>query len=84
MVTLSDVADDVLVRRLLEIRKEERSLLVELLRYLAELDRRKAVLAMGAGSRCGANRGAGQGAGGGAEAAGGAPRPVAQASNSPQ
>jgi len=47
MVTLSDVADDVLVRRLLEIRKEERSLLVELLRYLAELDRRKVVLAMG-------------------------------------
>src|ERR1700754_4929392 len=47
MVTLSDVADDVLVRRVLEIRKEERSLLVELLRYLAELDRRKAVLAMG-------------------------------------
>ena len=47
MMTLSDVPDDVLVGRLLEIRKHERSLLVELLRYLAELDRRKAVLALG-------------------------------------
>jgi hypothetical protein len=47
MITLSDVPDDVLVDRLLHIRKHERSLLVELLRYLAELDRRKAVLALG-------------------------------------
>jgi 5-methylcytosine-specific restriction endonuclease McrA len=47
MITLSDVPDDVLVGRLVEIRKHERSLLVELLRYLAELDRRKTVLAQG-------------------------------------
>jgi 5-methylcytosine-specific restriction endonuclease McrA len=47
MITLSDVPDDVLVDRVLHIRKHERTLLVELLRYLAELDRRKAVLALG-------------------------------------
>jgi 5-methylcytosine-specific restriction endonuclease McrA len=47
VVTLSDLPDDALVGRLLEIRKGERKLLVELLRYLIELDRRKAVLAMG-------------------------------------
>jgi 5-methylcytosine-specific restriction endonuclease McrA len=47
MITLSDLSDDVLVGRLVQIRKEERSLLVELLRHLAELDRRKTVLALG-------------------------------------
>jgi hypothetical protein len=47
MITLNDVPDDLLVDRLLQIRKQERSLLVELLRCLAELDRRKAVLALG-------------------------------------
>ena len=47
MITLSDVPDDVLVDRLLHIHKQERSLLVELLRYLAELERRKAVVALG-------------------------------------
>src|SRR5882757_1628285 len=47
MITLSDVPDDVLVDRLLNIRKHERSLLVELLHYLGELDRRRAVLALG-------------------------------------
>jgi 5-methylcytosine-specific restriction endonuclease McrA len=47
MVTLSDVPDDVLVDRLLHIRKHERSLLIELLRYLGEMDRRRAVLALG-------------------------------------
>jgi hypothetical protein len=43
MVTLSDLPDEALVGRLLEIGKQERSLLVELLHYLGELDRRKAV-----------------------------------------
>jgi 5-methylcytosine-specific restriction endonuclease McrA len=47
MITVTDLPDDVLVRRLVEIRKHERSLLVELLRYLAELDRRKTVLGQG-------------------------------------
>jgi hypothetical protein len=47
MITLTDVPDDVLVGRLVEIHKHERSLLVELLRYLAEVDRRKTVLAQG-------------------------------------
>jgi len=47
MITITDLPDDVLVGRLIEIRKHERSLLVELLRYLAELDRRKTVLAQG-------------------------------------
>jgi GNAT superfamily N-acetyltransferase len=47
MIALGDVPDDVLVDRLLHIRKHERRLLVELLRYLAELDRRKTVLALG-------------------------------------
>jgi hypothetical protein len=47
MIPVSDLSDDVLVCRLVEIRKHERSLLVELLRYLAELDRRKTVLAQG-------------------------------------
>jgi 5-methylcytosine-specific restriction endonuclease McrA len=47
MVTLTDLTNDALVGRLLEIRKQERSLLVELLHYLAELDRRKAVISMG-------------------------------------
>ena len=47
MVTLSALPDDALVGRLLEIGKQERSLLVELLGYLAELDRRKAVVSMG-------------------------------------
>jgi hypothetical protein len=43
----SSLTDDALVGRLLEIGKQERKLLVELLRYLAELDRRKAVISMG-------------------------------------
>jgi 5-methylcytosine-specific restriction endonuclease McrA len=47
MITLSDVPDDVLVDRVLHIRKQERSLLVEFLRYLCELDRRRAVVALG-------------------------------------
>jgi hypothetical protein len=47
MSTLSDVPDDVLVDRLVHIRKHECSLLVELLRYLGELDRRRVVLALG-------------------------------------
>jgi hypothetical protein len=47
MITLSDLSDDLLVGRLVEIRKHERSLLVELLRHLAELDRRKVVLTQG-------------------------------------
>jgi 5-methylcytosine-specific restriction endonuclease McrA len=47
MITLSDLSDSALVGRLLQIRKQERSLLVELLRCLVELDRRRAVLALG-------------------------------------
>jgi 5-methylcytosine-specific restriction endonuclease McrA len=47
MVILSDLSDDALTVRLVEIRKQERGLLVEFLRYLAELDRRKTVLALG-------------------------------------
>jgi hypothetical protein len=47
MIILNDVPDDMLVDRLLQIRKQERSLLVELLHCLGELDRRKAVLALG-------------------------------------
>jgi hypothetical protein len=47
MTTLTDVPDEALVDRLLHIRQHERSLLVELLLYLAELDRRKAVVALG-------------------------------------
>jgi 5-methylcytosine-specific restriction endonuclease McrA len=47
MITLSDLSDSALVGRLLQIRKQERSLLVELLRCLGELDRRRAVLALG-------------------------------------
>jgi 5-methylcytosine-specific restriction endonuclease McrA len=47
MITLTDLSDDVLVGRLVEIRKHERSLLVELLHYLGELERRKTVLAKG-------------------------------------
>ena len=47
IVTLADLPDETLTRRLLEIRKQERSLLVEFLGYLAELDRRKTVVAQG-------------------------------------
>jgi 5-methylcytosine-specific restriction endonuclease McrA len=47
MITLTNLPDDVLVGRLVEIRKHERSLLVELLHYLGELERRKTVIAQG-------------------------------------
>jgi hypothetical protein len=47
IVNLAGVPDETLTRRLFEIRKQERSLLVEFLRYLAELDRRKTVVAQG-------------------------------------
>ena len=47
IVTLADLPDETLTRRLLEIRKQERRLLVEFLGYLAELDRRKTVVAQG-------------------------------------
>ncbi len=45
--TLAELPDETLTRRLLEIRKRERRLLVEFLGYLAELDRRKAVVVQG-------------------------------------
>jgi hypothetical protein len=44
---LADLPDETLARRLLEIRKQERRLLVEFLRCLAELDRRRTVVAQG-------------------------------------
>jgi hypothetical protein len=44
---LADLPDETLTRRLVEIRKQERRLLVEFLRYLAELDRRRTVVAQG-------------------------------------
>jgi 5-methylcytosine-specific restriction endonuclease McrA len=47
MMILNDLSDDALTIRLVEIRKQERGLLVEFLCYLAELDRRKTVLALG-------------------------------------
>jgi hypothetical protein len=47
IVNLADLPDETLTRRLLEIRKRERSLLVEFLGYLAELDRRKTVVVQG-------------------------------------
>ncbi len=47
MSILADLPDQALTTRLLEIRKHERSLLVELLSLLAELDRRRTVLALG-------------------------------------
>jgi hypothetical protein len=47
MLILADLPDHALTTRLLEIRKHERSLLVELLGLLAELDRRRTVLALG-------------------------------------
>jgi 5-methylcytosine-specific restriction endonuclease McrA len=47
MVTFSDLSDNALVGRVVQIRKHERSLLVDFLRCLIELDRRRAVLAMG-------------------------------------
>ena len=47
---LADLPDQALTGRLLQIRKEERRLLVECLGCLAELDRRKAVLSLGYGS----------------------------------
>jgi hypothetical protein len=45
--SLANVPADALTARLYEIRKEERSLLVEFLAHLAELDRRRVVLALG-------------------------------------
>src|SRR4029453_6854747 len=50
MMILADLSDQALTGRLLQIRKEERRLLVECLGCLAELDRRKAVLSLGYGS----------------------------------
>jgi hypothetical protein len=47
MLILADLPDHALTTRLLEIRKHEHSLLVELLGLLAELDRRRTVLALG-------------------------------------
>jgi 5-methylcytosine-specific restriction endonuclease McrA len=47
MSILTDLPDHALTTRLLEIRTHERSLLVELLGLLAELDRRRTVLALG-------------------------------------
>src|SRR5687767_13675540 len=47
MSILADLPDHALTTRLFEIRKHERSLLVELLGLLAELDRRRTVLALG-------------------------------------
>jgi hypothetical protein len=47
IVNLANLPAEALTRRLLEIRKQERSLLVEFLGYLAELDRRKTVVVQG-------------------------------------
>src|SRR5687767_460895 len=47
MTTLAELPADALTARLYEIRKQERSLLVEFLSYMAELDRRRTVLALG-------------------------------------
>jgi hypothetical protein len=47
MQTLTDLSDADLVGRLVQIRKQERSLLVEFLRHLAEMDRRKTALGLG-------------------------------------
>ena len=47
MSILTDLPDHALTTRLFEIRKHERSLLLELLGLLAELDRRRTVLALG-------------------------------------
>jgi hypothetical protein len=47
MQTLSELSDADLVGRLVQIRKLERSLLVEFLRYLGEVDRRKTALGLG-------------------------------------
>jgi 5-methylcytosine-specific restriction endonuclease McrA len=47
MLILADLPDHALTTRLLEIRTHERTLLVELLRLLAELDRRRTVLTLG-------------------------------------
>jgi hypothetical protein len=44
---VADLPDHALTTRLLEIRTQERSLLVELLGLLVELDRRRTVLALG-------------------------------------
>jgi 5-methylcytosine-specific restriction endonuclease McrA len=49
---LTDLPDHALTARLPEIRKHERSLLVELLGLLAELDRRRTVLALGFSALC--------------------------------
>jgi hypothetical protein len=50
MMILAELSDQALTGRLLQIRKEERRLLVECLGCLAELDRRKTVLSLGYGS----------------------------------
>lgn len=47
MQTLSDLSDADLVGRLVQIRKQERTSLVEFLRYLAEVDRRRTALGLG-------------------------------------
>jgi 5-methylcytosine-specific restriction endonuclease McrA len=50
MMILADLSDQALTGRLLQIRKDERRLLVDCLGCLAELDRRKTVLSLGYGS----------------------------------
>jgi hypothetical protein len=47
MITLTDLSDDALVGRLVQIRQQERNLLVEFLGYLAEVDHRRTALALG-------------------------------------
>ena len=47
MDLFAHLPDAALTARLYEIRKEERALLVEFLRYLNELDRRRTVLELG-------------------------------------
>src|SRR5678815_2177779 len=50
MKSLTDLPASALTARLYEIRKEERALLVEVLHYLNELDRRRTVLELGSSS----------------------------------
>ena len=47
IMTLTDLPDGALTDRLLEINRHERGLLVEFLRYLGEVDRRRTALAQG-------------------------------------
>lgn len=47
MQTLSELSNDDLVGHLVQIRRQERNLLVEFLLYLAEVDRRRTVLDLG-------------------------------------